>query len=198
MGTSIEGKAGALLLLAALAVPGCSATSGVDTSGGSSPSTAAPDSSSASPSATPPASPSPRVLREAHAILSQYRAFFASLTPLSKATYKVRLEAISKLAVEPELTRVLGGIAASQAVGEVGYGQTVVRPQIQTVDGSTARLTDCQDGSRTGRMKQATRKKITVGKPDQLAKVTMRRAPDGVWRVATIEYAPDGSCQASA
>lgn len=142
----------------------------------------------ASPSGS--ASPSPQ---EA-AILSQYRAFFASITRLSKEKYEVRYPAMQKLAVDPELTQVMGGIAASQRAGEVLYGDVVLRPTILTVDGGTALLKDCQDTSQHGRMKVSTGKKVTVGRVNDLAKVTMKRGTDGVWRMATIAYAPAGSC----
>jgi len=184
---------GAATLAGVVVVSGCARSSQVDTSGGS-PAPVA----TATPTTTATATPSARAFPEQAAIVSQYRAFFASLTPLSKVTYAVRYPGMRKLAVDPELTRVMGGIAAAQAAGEVAYGDLVVRPAISSITRDTAALTDCQDNSHHGRMKVATGKVVTVGRSNQLAKVTMRRGRDGVWRIATVEYAPEGSCEAPA
>ena len=104
---------------------------------------------------------------------------------------------MKKVAAEPELSTVLGGMAASQHMGEVGYGSEIIRPQITGVASTTAMLRDCQDTSKVGRLKVATGKKVTVGYRDDLAIVTMKRAVDGVWRVATIQSKPAGSCTAA-
>lgn len=183
----------ALAIIASLA--GCNSSSGVDTSEGPEPGTTTP---STTATTTPAASPSASALPEAEAILSQYRKFFASLTPLSKEPYAVRYPAMQKLAVDPELTTAMSGIAASQALGEVGYGSATVRPKITSIKGVVAALTDCQDNSTVGRQKKASGKKVTVGRANQLAKVAMKRGADGIWRVATVEYAPEGSCHAAA
>jgi len=80
----------------------------------------------------------------------------------------------------------------------VYYGQDTVRPEITMVNGLTATLRDCQDTSGHGRLKVATGKKVTLGLKNDLAIVTMKRGPDGVWRVSTVEYKPAGSCSAAA
>ena len=98
------------------------------------------------------------------------------------------------LAVDPALQRVMGGMAASDAAGEVGYGEDIVRPILSSVHGETAVLTDCQDTSNHGRAKTATGERVTVGVKDTLVNVTMARGADRAWRMATIEYEPAGSC----
>lgn len=135
---------------------------------------------------------------EASQILAQYRGFFAVLTPASKAKPAVRLAMLTRFATEPSLTRTLGGFAAASAAGEVLYGEDIVRPELTRVDGSMATLRDCQDTSGHGRLKVATGKKVTVGLKNDLAIVTMKRGPDAVWRVSTLEYKPAGSCNAVA
>lgn len=130
--------------------------------------------------------------------MSQYRAFFDALTPLSKERYAVRYSAMKKLAVDPELTQVMSGMSATQAAGEVFYGKFVLHPKVVSVSGNTASLADCQDTSMHGRMRSATGKKLTVGRKNDLAKVTMKRGANGVWRIATIKYTPAGSCQPTA
>lgn len=194
----------AAALLVALALTGCARGTGVDTSGGPLPSTTPVTtptaSSSTSPSSettpTSPSSPTVPALTTS-AILTQYRAFFATLTPASKAPPADRFQMMKNVAVEPELTTVLGGMATSQHQGEVGYGSEILRPHITGVVGSTAILRDCQDTSHVGRLNVATGKKVTVGYKDDLAIVTMNRAVDGVWRVAKIQSKPAGSCTAA-
>lgn len=151
------------------------------------------------PAAAPsvgPTVPAAPVVPEQDAILAQYRAFWAVLTPASKAEPEARRAMLEQVAVDPSLTRTLGGMRASDNIGEVAYGQEVVRPELVSVDGATATLRDCQDGSAAGRVKVATGEKVTVGAKDELAIVTMQRGADAVWRVATVEYQPAGSCSA--
>lgn len=138
------------------------------------------------------------VVPEQDAILSQYKAFWAILTPASKAEPEARRAMLEKVAVDPSLTRTLNGMRASDNIGEVAYGQEVVRPELVSADGATATLRDCQDGSAAGRVKVATGEKVTVGAKDALAIVTMQRGADAVWRVSTVVYQPAGSCSAPA
>ena len=191
-------------LLVALASTGCSTGTGVGNTGGPLPSATTAATPQASSSASPrpqttqtsPGSPTISALTTS-AVLTQYRAFFAALTPASKATPAVRYAMLRKVATEPELTRLLGGIAAAQHVGEVFYGRDLVRPQIVRVTGMNATLRDCADTSQHGRLKVATGKRVTVGYKNDLAIVKMIRGSDGVWRVATVESKPAGSCSAA-
>lgn len=202
MRTRVARAASASAALAAVLVAaGCSSSSGVDAQGPvtPAPSRYAPPTAEASATAAPSASSTTSsTTAEKSAILSQYKAFFASLTPLSKVEANTRYKAMRKLATDPELTRVMGGMAASTKAGEVGYGDITVRPEITAMNGSTAEIKDCQDTSTHGRKKASTGQKITVGRKNDLAKVTMKRGDDGIWRVAAVEYAPAGSCEASA
>lgn len=145
-----------------------------------------------------PTAPAVPVLPEQEAILTQYRAFWAILTPASRAKPEARRAMLETVAVDPSLTRTLNGMRASDSIGEVAYGQEVVRPELVSADGGTATLRDCQDGSAAGRVKVATGEKVTVGVKDALAIVTMQRGADAVWRVSTVEYQPAGSCSAPA
>lgn len=183
---------GAAALAGVLVLSGCGRSSQVDTSGGP-PAPVA----TATPTRTATPTPSTKALPKQAAILSQYRAFFASLTPLSREKYAVRYPAMQKL-VDPELTRVMGGIAAANSAGEVYYGVPESRPVITSIAGDSASLTDCQDTSRAGRIKQVTGKIVTVGGKNDFARITMKRGGDGTWRVATLEYATAGSCHANA
>lgn len=152
------------------------------------------------PTATPTVAVSspPTPFPEETQILAQYRAFFAVLTPASKAKPAVRLAMLQTYATEPSLTRTLGGLAAAAAAGEVLFGQDILRPELVNVVGIVATIRDCQDTSGVGRLKVATGKKVTVGVMNTLATVVMKRGNDGVWRVSTVENKPAGSCSATA
>lgn len=178
---------------------GCNGDSGVTAQGPltTGPNTSAPAVPASEPTGASATAGSPAASPEEAAILSQYRAFFHALTPASKLAEGPRYELMQTLAVDPELRRVMGGMAASDAAGEVGYGEDIVRPTLASVDGNTAALTDCQDGSGAGRVRAATGEKTTVGGTHDFVKVTMKRGADGIWRVATVEYQPEASCSAA-
>ncbi|MDQ3383538.1 MAG: hypothetical protein M3519_07130, partial [Actinomycetota bacterium] len=72
-----------------------------------------------SPGAMGPTGPTGPVVPEQDAILSQYKAFWAVLTPASKAEPEARRAMLEKVAVDPSLTRTLNGMRASDNIGEV-------------------------------------------------------------------------------
>ena len=194
-----RGAVMAAALTVALMLAGCNSAGTVDARGPVTPAPTATPTTHA-PDAKPSSSLSgtTAITPESANILRQYKAFFASLTPLSKASNSARFAAMQKLATDPELTRVLGGLAASTQAGEVLYGALVLRPKIQSRNATSATIVDCQDTSGHGRMVAATGRKVTVGLVNDLAKVTLARGPDRIWRVATVEYAAAGSCHVSA
>ena len=200
MRTSAARGAGVAAVLAVvLMLAGCSSGGVVDAQGPVTPApTAAPTTHRLESTPSPSAPGTTAMTPEGANILRQYKAFFASLPLLSKASDSARFAAMQQLATDPELTRVLGGMAASTHVGEVFYGRDIVRPVIISIVGGVARIADCQDTSGSGREKLATGEKVTVGVKNTLANVTMKRGPDGAWRVATIENQQAGSCTARA
>lgn len=105
---------------------------------------------------------------------------------------------MKKLAVDPELTQVMGAIATAQQLGEEFFGTPVLRPEVDQLADGQATVLDCQDTSVNGRQNIVTGEKVTVGRTNDYAQVTMTRGEDGVWRVATVGYAAAGSCNASA
>jgi len=135
--------AAAVALLVALAAGGCSNAGGVlrETPTPENTTSTAPSSSSASPTPT----------TEEQRILAQYRAFFAALTATSEAPAEQRREMLEPYATDPVLTRTLGGMRASDRLGQVGYGEILTRPRITRVDKGVAVVRDCQDASRHGR-----------------------------------------------
>lgn len=194
----------AAALLAVLALPACTPDTQVDTSGGQPrPTTAAPSSAASTVPAVTPAPESPTPSRSASspleaAILAQYREYFATLVSASRAKPAERRDLLSRVAVDPSLNQTLEGMAAAEAFGEVSFGTIIVHPTLVKVNGSTATVRDCQDGSGAGRRSAATGKLLVVGSKNDFAVATVKRAADGVWRVATVEYQPAGSCNVNA
>lgn len=198
-GTGVAGVAALVVTMVTLAA--CSATSGVHAQGPVAPtSSETEDATNASSSAAPTfplGHPSGGTSADSAPILAQYRAFFDLITPAwMMPDAAARAAAMADLAVDPEYTMLLSAMKATRDAGEVGYGDDVVRPEVQSVVGDQATLVDCQNTSSHGRMTIATGVKVTQGRKNDLAQVTMKRGPDGIWRVATVAYAAAGSCHA--
>lgn len=134
------------------------------------------------------ATPAPTVASDEAAVLAAYREFFARQTEISMASKEQRRALLEPFTVDPALERVLRGMFAAEELGEVGYGEPVVNPTVQSVDGDTATVTDCQDTSKTGRMKRGTGKVTTRGLKRDNVSTTMLRGEDGVWRVSGVDY----------
>lgn len=206
---SITYRACPLVLGVALLVA-CSSAGGVAPEPRNSPAESAsvspsPSGSSPTPSTRPSVSGPPKTssspsgtAADEAAALSQYRLFFGSLTPLSKVPYDVRYEAMSKLAVDPELTQVMGAIATAQNSGEQYFGTPTLRPKVESISDGKATILDCQDTSKNGRQKIATGVEVSIGRTNSYARVTMILGQDGLWRVSTVGYAAAGSCNATA
>lgn len=139
---------------------------------------------STSPVAT--ATPTPSVQDQ---ILTQYRAFWARLTPVSRMPAASRRAALSAFTVDPELRSLLAGMAATDAKGRVFYGADVTRATQASInpDGSRAVIDDCQDSSGAGDADKATGKKLTYGSRRNHVVTTMSR--DGsTWKVYFVSY----------
>ena len=145
---------------------------------------AAPAPMSASPSPTTTAS-------DADAILAAYREFFARQTEISLAPKEQRRVLLEPFTTNPALDRVLRGMFAAGALGEVGYGAPKVAPTVHNIDGDDATVKDCQDTSKTGRKKRESGKITTRGLAGDNVTTQMRRGTDGVWRVASVDYVDD-------
>lgn len=167
--------------LALVAVAGCSSDGGVDTEVPLAAST------QASPSATPTSA------SDEDAILAAYREFFARQAEISLAPKEQRRVLLEPFTTDPALNRVLRGMFAAEEFGEVGYGGPVVDPSVESIDGDTATIVDCQDGENAGRKKRSNGKITTRGMEDTKVVATAERGPDDRWRMATFDY-PDESC----
>lgn len=145
-----------------------------------------------SPTPTPSASASPTsaTASETEQILAQYRGFWQTLTPASRAAESTRRKLLGRYATDPALKSLLAGIAAQRLKGHVYYGVDGLHPTIDALSASrgTAVVDDCQDSTRAGLEDQATGRKITVGKPRNHVVSTMHRSANGVWLVAFVSY----------
>lgn len=179
--------AAGLAAVLALTVAGCTSKSSAEGLDLRTPATSKPE-----PNRTATPASTPRT--ETEKILGQYGTFYTTLERGWRVGRHQRVALFETVAVEPELSRVVGAMLASDSLGETGYGKIIPRPRITKISGQTAWITDCQDGSRAGRVKIASGRKTTRGTSRDLAIVSMQRGSDGVWRLSTITYRPTGSC----
>ncbi len=166
------------IVLVAIGVAACGSGGGVKTE--------SPVAVSATVSATPTSTPTAGT--DEAAILVAYREFFARQTEISMAPKEQRRVLLEPFTADPTLERVLRGMFAADEIGEVGYGEPVVDPQVTKVAGDTATVTDCQDTSKTGRKKRSTGKVTTRGLDRDNVSTTMLRGGDGAWRVSAVDY----------
>jgi hypothetical protein len=168
----------------AVAVAGCGGGGGAPAA-----SPPAPPGAVLSSAAPVSASPTPSVVDQ---VLTQYTAFWAMITPASQAPVAQRRAVLAPYAMDPELSRLLRGLVAAEAVGEGQYGAEVPRARVASVRGAVADVVDCQDASNAGKISLKTGKKLTRGVVRNPVTATLRRASDGRWRVATVEFGGGG------
>lgn len=134
-------------------------------------------------SATP--SPDERVM-----LLNQYRKFWITLTPISRMPTAVRRTELAKVAIDPELKSLLAGMSKNDRAGQVFYGAAIPhpRPVPLSPDRATAVVDDCQDAASTGLATRSTLAPVTVGVARNHVVVTMKKAPDGLWKVAFVSH----------
>ena len=98
-------------------------------------------------------------------------------------------EVLARVATDPLLSRALSGARLQRGHGIVLYGQVILRPTVVSVspDGR-ARVSDCQDTSRTGQADAKTGRRRTVGVPRTPVRATLVRGRDGQWRVSDVDY----------
>ncbi|MGQ0631499.1 MAG: hypothetical protein ACT4P1_10680 [Sporichthyaceae bacterium] len=167
------------LALSLAATAGCSSDGDVDTE---------PPAAVDAPTTPGPTSSAPS---EEQTILAAYREFFARQTEISLAPKEERRLLLEPFTVDPALERVLRGMFAAEEFGEVGYGAPELDPTVASIDGDEATIADCQDTSETGRKKRTSGKITTKGFDEDSVRTTMRRGPDGSWRVSSVDYVDD-------
>jgi hypothetical protein len=134
-------------------------------------------------------SPTPSATGEQGAILSQYRLFWSSLTPVSRMAPAARRAELAKFTVDPELKSLVAGMSATDRKGQVYYGADRLRATQASIspDGTTAVVNDCQDSTHSGLASRASGERLTVGVARNHVVVTMKKS-SGVWKVAFVAY----------
>jgi len=150
---------------------------------------------SVSPSPSPsPSSVTPTGTVEEQ-ILAQYRKFWTEALPAASAAPAAQRRAIlSPVAGEPALSRLLGVMSKLDAEGKRAYGRMIsLQPTVQR-GGAVALVRSCFDSSGSGELDIKTGRKLTVGPKRELILTTLKRSPDGSWRVTSIGQPKDSSC----
>jgi hypothetical protein len=150
-------------------------------------------SDSTTDSASPTSSPSISASAQQQA-LDQYRAFWAALTPASRATAAHRRAMLAPYAADPELKSLVDGMAQDRAKGRVFYGQPVVRASVTQFSEARgiAVVRDCQDATHTGDKDVRTGRVLTKGTARNLVVATLHKLAVG-WRVVFVSF-PSQSC----
>ncbi len=124
-----------------------------------------------------------------------WRKFVSVLYTLDSIPAGQVPSAVSAVAVDPTASLMLKKSADDRAQGRAAYGLPI--PFIswpQPINGgSTAVLSDCQDGSQAGDLDVKTGSKLTVGTVNTLIRGTLTRTSDG-WRVASSELVKGTTC----
>lgn len=158
---------------------------GVAACGGSKPA-AQPSTSpiATSPPTTPASSPSVR-----QTILAQYDAFWAQLTPASKAPASQRKQMLASYTVDPELSSLLRGMSDAESKDQVFYGRDKLRPRLSQLSEQqgVAVVDDCQDSRGSGLADRSTGRKLTAGVARNHVVSTLHRVR-GRWLVAFVSY----------
>lgn len=179
--------AGLGLAAAVVALAGCMAPADRDGPRASGPASSGPSMRSATPTAA--AGP----VDERAAVEAAYRQFWVVSWQLDRHPKARWRQVLSAVAADPELTRVLEGTRAQQRRGITRYGQVASRPSAVTVNGTTARVRDCQGADRSGQADARTGRRLTVGVPRSPVTGSLVRGADHRWRVSDIHY-PGGRC----
>jgi hypothetical protein len=95
---------------------------------------------------------------------------------------------LSRVAVDPLLSRALSGARLQRQNGTVLYGQVIPRPTVVSVSRGEARVADCQDASHAGQADAKTGKPRTVGVARSPVKASLILGDDGRWRVSDVDY----------
>ena len=153
-----------------------------------------------SPSAAPLPTPSPSTASNSTApvassptptdrerVLTQYAEFFKVFLQASRLTEAPRNQLLSRYLTGHAYTSAVSSLSAQAAFGKVGYGTVVVRPEVISIDASSAVVRDCQDTSNSGVKDRKSGHKETKGIPRALV-VTNFRTDNSVWKISKIDY----------
>jgi hypothetical protein len=100
---------------------------------------------------------------------------------------------LAEIAVDPQLSRMLGNLKTLASRSLTVYGGTREHVTKIEVAGDGATVQDCQDASGSGQADAKSGERKTVGIPRNPVTAHLRLGADRKWRVAEISY-PGGTC----
>ena len=142
----------------------------------------------ASSVSTPSTSPTETatVAADEQAVLDAYRAFYDALSqayanPAESQVY------LAPVATGAQFNQTNGAIKANFLAGEQTVGSPVLNPVVESIDGATAVVHDCQDTSSVQTQKIDSGEVLEVGRNPSSVETTLQKVDDA-WKVATTEY----------
>jgi hypothetical protein len=139
-------------------------------------------------STSPTTAARPSAPTEDQQVLRQYAAFWTVITSASQAAASRRPALLAPYATEPELSRLLRGLLATDAAGQRQYGAAIPRARVVSIRGATASVADCQNAAGAGLASRTTGERLTRGVVRNPVNATLLRGSDGRWRVSTVEF----------
>lgn len=169
-----------LLVSASIALAGCSDSANSD---GLNLETTTPPSPSVSTSSPPE---SITVSAEEQAVLDAYEAFYAALAQAYADPPKAQ-DYLEPAATGAQFEQTNGAIKANFLAGEETVGSPVLNPVVESIEGTTAVVHDCQDTSGVQTQKIEGGQVIEVGRNPSSVQTTLQDV-EGTWKVAATEY----------
>lgn len=131
---------------------------------------------------------------ERAAVETAYTQFWVSTFHASDKPENTWHDVVAAVAVDPQLTTTLNAMQSQKQAGIKVYGDVTARIVSVQITGASAKVVDCQDGSRAGQADAKTGDRKTVGVPRNPVNADLKRdGADGRWKVAQVTF-PGGTC----
>lgn len=128
-------------------------------------------------------------------MLAAYRAFYAAVDE-AQADPPNSQDYLAPVATGVQFETTNGAIQAAFVAGEEDVGSPVLRPVVDSIDGDTAVVHDCQDTSAVQSRDRATGEVLTIGSNPDSATTILTRI-DGVWLVSATDFPADDAAYCS-
>lgn len=130
----------------------------------------------------------------AEAVEAAYEQYWTYLHELDKKPVGTWRDQLARVAADPQLSATLSAMRYQRDIGESAYGHVTARIEMVEISGRKARVSDCQDASRSGLQDTKSGRKKNRGIARNPVRADLRQsASDGRWRVVKISY-PGGEC----
>lgn len=138
-------------------------------------------------------SPSPSLIASSsEEVRVAYTDFISALDHADSMPQDSRRQQLSAYMIDPQLSRVVSHSIKNQSKGLVSYGTSIVHTKKIEVSGDTATVHDCQDSSGAGLMNARTHQKYNRGVEKESIRTSLKRGPDGQWRVSKMNILGEG------